>query len=251
MCVPSLLREMSQSKVPAVSTNGGGTGGTNAGGGGGGVGAPGGNGGTYIEKPTFNFGALKTVALGRVCTQEFMPFSIPANTTETPTYILQIHPRNAENVSGWIPMTMMNTSGKVMSWPPRAVAKGLRVDPFSTYRCEFQNLGEVPFLSVNVEFLPQFVKSEPKGFKGTPPIELQKKVFVITETIDTKQKFVVYLVNASHNWVYCWYPIAATVQLVGENGFRKIPVNSSTATFLNEIQFATLAPTQFKWQGLP
>ncbi|MGB3549463.1 MAG: hypothetical protein WA993_02140, partial [Candidatus Binatus sp.] len=73
MCVPSLLREMSQSKVPAVSTNGGGTGGTNAGGGGGGVGAPGGNGGTYIEKPTFNFGALKTVALGRVCTQEFMP----------------------------------------------------------------------------------------------------------------------------------------------------------------------------------
>lgn len=247
VCGPSLLREFSEGKGALVSTGGGGTGGSNASGGGGGVGAPGGNGGTIINN---NFGVLKTVALARVCTQEMLPLSIPPNTPNTPTYILQIHPKIAGSPNGWIPLTMVNTSGKVESWPPPAVAKG---NPccFSAYRCEFQNLGDVPFLSVNVEFLAQFPKVEPKGFNGTPPIEFQAKSFIVTETLDARQKFTVYLVNASHRWVYCWYPIFATVQLLGENTPRKISINSSTATFLDEVQFATLAPTQLKWQGLP
>jgi hypothetical protein len=232
-----------------INTNGGGTGGTKAGGGGGGAGAPGGNGGTYIEKQLNTFGSVKTVALARVCSLYMAPISIPPSSM--PTYILQMHPQIAGNKSGWVPLTMMNTSDKPYSWPPSAVAKGHPCCDFSTYRCDFQNLGDVPFLSVNVEFLAQFPKVEPKGYQGTPPIELQAKTFVITETLDAKQKFTVYLVNASHRWVYCWYPIFATVQVLGENAPRKIPVASSTATFLDSIQFATLAPTQLKWQGLP
>ncbi len=76
------------------------------------------------------------------------------------------------------------------------------------------------------------------------------KTFVIT-TVDAKQKFTVYLVNESHKFVNCWYPIFATVQMLGDTTFRTIPISSSSATILDEVQFATLGPTRFNWEGLP
>ena len=183
------------------------------------------------------------VGLSRVCHQDMLPISIPPNTTSTPTYILRIHPKLMDNPNGWVPESMVNTSDKNESWPPRTLAKGPKCCDMSTYRCDFQNLGEIPFLSVSVEFLPTL--------QNETLVNPHHKTFIINDTLAVGQKFTVYLVNESNTTVTCWYPMFANVQLLGETTTRNISIASSSATFFDEIQFAVLFPTRFKWQGLP
>jgi hypothetical protein len=203
------------------------------------------SGGTNIGQQNF-IGTARFVAISRDCRQAQLPFSIAPNTSEMPIYVLNIHPKTLDNPNGWVPEMLQNGSDKPISWPPRAVATTPKHAPccdFSTYRCDFENIGEVPFLSVRVEFLVMYPKQA--------LVDPHHKTFVVTKTLDPKQTFSVYLINASHQALYCYYPIAADVQLLGETGYRNIPVQSSNATFLDQIQFATLMPGRFKWAGLP
>jgi hypothetical protein len=203
------------------------------------------SGGTNIGQQN-NIAAARLVALSRDCRQAEIPISVPPHTSDIPIYVVNIHPKILDNPSGWVPEVLQNGTDKPWSWPPPSLAilpKHVACCDFSTYRCDFENLGEVPFLSVRVEFLVMYPKQT--------LVDPHHKTFVITSTLDPRQKFSVYLNNASHEALYCWYPVFADVQLIGDSKFRNIPIQSSNATILTELQWATLFPTRWKWNGLP
>lgn len=165
---------------------------------------------------------VKTRALSRVCTQGWLPIPVAPGTMIA---VLQMHPKLAV-IPGltWSPLIVGNGTNAVQWWPlQQQLADKQTMGPDIAYKCEFTNLGDVPLMSVKVEFLAQFLKSGPAKADGkeNPPIELSAKAFSITDILDVKDKFTVYLVNESHNPVNCWFPIFATVDVPGEETFER------------------------------
>lgn len=190
---------------------------------------------------------VKTRALSRVCTEGWLP--IFPTSSNGAIAVLQMHPKLAA-IPG---LTWSPTIFGIGAWPTKGqLADTQTIGTDLYYRCDFKNLGEVPLVGVKVEFLVQFLKSGPvkAGSKGNPPIELSAKAFSIADILDVKETFSVYLVNESHDPIYCWFPVFATVDVPGKAGSETIPINAPQDTW-EGLDVGQLAPTNLKWRDLP